>query len=755
MKQHNKKKGKKARRWIGRFIKGFFLAFFALVVMFGIFFAIKFVPVATEYSEDAKNIVAASTEDTFKSQLTTYIYDANGKELVKLKGDKDIIYKESSEIPDYVKEAFVSVEDRKFYDHKGIDLKGIVRILYRFVVTKGDERHGASTITQQLARNVFLSHEVSIERKLKEMFIALELEKKYTKDELLEYYINSIYFANGYYGIGAAAVGYFNKDISQCSVSEVAFLCAIPNNPTLYDPVEHFDNVLKRRDKILKDMKEMGYLSEAECNEAKLETITLNRHQVEAESDYMTSYAIDCAVRVLMEMDNFAFRYDFASEEDYDAYNEDYGEAYNAAKYKLVTGGYRIYTSLDGEVQQLVQQQIDETLSFNTEEENGLLSLQGAATVIDNRTGRVIALVGGRSEQDGLQSGALNRAYQSHRQPGSSFKPLVVYTPAFMSGYTPDSIVDDKKIKDGPSNSNGNYSGKISVRYAVEQSKNVVAWNLFEELEPSNGLKYVKDMQFSQIVKQDETLASALGGLTYGVTTVEMAGAYCTLVNNGIYREPTCIVSMADKDNKELYEFDEGVQVYSSLASQAMIDVLEGVITKGTAKNIGWKNSLMVAAGKTGTTNDNTNGWFCGVTPYYTVTTWVGYDTPKKLKGLSGASYPADIWVGIQKELNQDLPEKEFDKTDYIAGGGKTGSQLDKENKQKKEKEQKKKDTNAKYKEKVNSYIQKIKKLKSGKEEKADSYYDKAWDYLNKITDKDIAEKLEKKLEKAYEDYYQ
>lgn len=667
MKQKSKKKAKKIIRWVGRFIKGFFLAFFVFIVVFGIIFAVKFVPVGMEYSEEAKNMVAVSTEDTFKSQLTTYIYDSAGKELVKLKGDKDIIYKQSSEIPDYVKEAFVSVEDRKFYTHKGIDLKGIARILYRFVVTKGDEMHGASTITQQLARNVFLSHEVSIERKLKEMFLAMELEKKYTKDELLEYYINSIYFGNGYYGIGAAAIGYFNKDIAECSLSEMAFLCAIPNNPTLYDPVKHLDNVRKRRDKILEDMEEMGYLSSVECKEAKGETITLNRHETVTESNYMTSYAIDCAVRVLMKKDNFTFRYDFESEKDYKTYNEEYGEAYNTAKYKLVTGGYRIYTSLDKEVQELVQRQVDEVLSFNTEEENGLLSLQGAATVIDNRTGRVIAIVGGRSEQDGLQSGALNRAYQSHRQPGSSFKPLVVYTPAFMNGYTPNTSVEDKKIKDGPSNSNGKYSGKVKIRYAVEQSKNVVAWNIFEELGVSNCLNYVKDMHFTQIVKQDETLASSLGGLTYGVTSVEMAGAYCTLVNNGIFREPTCIVSMADKDNKELYEFDEGVQVYSSLAAQTMIDVLEGVITKGTAKNIGWKNNLMVAAGKTGTTNDNTDGWFCGVTPYYTVTTWVGYDTPKTLKGLSGASYPADIWVGIQKELNQDKPEKEFDKTEYLA----------------------------------------------------------------------------------------
>ena len=269
MKKKNKKKASKARRWIGRFVKWFFLTIFLLLIVFGVIFAVKFVPIAQEYSEEAKATVAASTEDTFKSQLTTYIYDTNGKELVKLKGDKDIIYKESDEIPDYVKEAFVSVEDRKFYTHEGIDLKGIARILYRFVVTKGDERHGASTITQQLARNVFLSHEVSMERKLKEMFLALELEKKYTKDEILEYYINSIYFGNGYYGIGAASVGYFNKDISQCSLSEIAFLCAIPNNPSLYDPVEHMDNTLKRRDKILEDMVEMEYLSTTECNEAK------------------------------------------------------------------------------------------------------------------------------------------------------------------------------------------------------------------------------------------------------------------------------------------------------------------------------------------------------------------------------------------------------------------------------------------------------------------------------------------------------
>lgn len=638
------------------------ITLFFVAIVFCFFYVLNSLyPVYQEYSDFSIKAVKESTRDTFASQKTSYIYDADDNVLAKLKADKDTIYLEYDKIPKYVKEAFIAVEDKSFWKHNGIDYKGLVRIAYRYLLTRGEEVHGASTITQQLARNVFLTHEVSIERKLKEILISFELENKYCKEDLLEFYINDIYYGNNYYGIGAASLGYFNKDVSELSLGEVAFLCAIPNNPTLYDPVDNYNNTIRRRDKILSEMLEEGFINEKNYKQAKAEEITLDRQSIQ-DYDYATSYAIDSTVQYLMLREGFEFVYDFNTNEEYKEYNQLYNEIYSKMKYKLLTGGYKVYTTLDNDMQCVLQEQIDNTLEFSDEtSEEGVYALQGAATCIDNVTGKVVAIVGGRS-QDEVSSTTFNRAFQSHRQPGSTIKPIIVYTPALENGYTPETLVNDVHAEDGPSNSGNSYSGSITLRKAVEKSKNVIAWKLFEELTPKGGLSYAKNMRFTSIVPNDYYLPIALGGMTYGTSTVEMSSAYSTLVNDGEYRYTTCLSSMLDSDGRELYREPESTQVYTPLAAEQMIDILEGVMISGTAAGIKWDNNISVAAGKTGTTNNSTDGWFCGVTPQYSVSVWVGYDNPRTLKGLWGSTYPASIWKNFMVKVLEGNTYQEFNK---------------------------------------------------------------------------------------------
>jgi len=360
----------------------------------------------------------------------------------------------------------------------------------------------------------------------------------------------------------------------------------------------------------------------------------------------------------LMEQNGFPFCYSFATDEEKDRYLEYYEESYAYWQKQLYTGGYRVYTSIDLEKQALLLETVQNQLAeFDEMTEEGIYTLQGAATCVENETGRVVAIVGGRGEV--TQGYSFNRAYQSFRQPGSSIKPLVVYTPWLERGLFPDTIVVDEKFEGGPRNANGVYSGKITLRRAVEVSKNTVAWKLFEELTPEVGLSYVTEMQFRNIVPSDYVPAASLGGLTYGVCTLEMAGAYCTLANDGLYRTPTCIVEIAKTDGTIVVGQErEPVRIYEENAARMMTDILQGVMTNGTGVKLRLSNS--VSAGKTGTTNDIKDGWFVGYTPYYTTAVWVGYDMPKALDNLAGNTYPGYIWQTFMDALHETLPKRDF-----------------------------------------------------------------------------------------------
>ena len=606
---------------------------------------------------EAVSMVSHSSKDTFRKSQTSIAYDINGKTLSVLKGEKDVYYIEYEDIPIYVKQAIISTEDKRFYKHNGIDYRGIMRAAVA-MIQDGEVTQGGSTITQQLARTVFLSNERTWERKIEEMYIAVELEKKYSKEEILEFYLNNVYFANGYYGIEAAAQGYFGMDVSHLSLSQMIYLCAIPNNPTLYNPLTHADKTQARRDRILKSMLEDQVISESSYQTAVAEQIKTTEPE-EIKNNYAETYTYYCATRALMELEGFEFQTVFSDDEEKTAYDREYQSLYDTCNKKLFTGGYRIYTSLDLDAQSQLQTSVDEVLAgFGEKSDEGIYELQGAAVCIDNTTGMVRAIIGGRS-QDDVEGYTLNRAFQSFRQPGSAIKPLIVYTPALERGYTPDTTVVDEPIADGPVNGDGTYSGAMSLRQAVARSKNTIAWKIFEELTPEVGISYLEAMGFSNLDANDKRLPASIGGFTNGVSPLEMAKGYATIKNDGGYRNPTCIMKITDADGEVIYQADQTASViYKENACRQMTDMLQTVITSGTGR--GYSLGMMPCAGKTGTTNDNKDGWFVGYTPYYTTSVWVGYDIPKEVPGLGGGTYPGKIWHSFMSWLHDGLEPVDF-----------------------------------------------------------------------------------------------
>ncbi len=658
------KKRKKKFWLLTKIFQAFFIAVFMGCIFVAVGIYMKYGKTVLTLYSTADKIVKESKEEDFKATETSLVYDGNGDLLKTLKGEKDVYYLESSSIPDDAKNAIISIEDKKFYQHNGIDIKRIAGSLVANIKSNGIAQ-GGSTITQQLVKNIYLSNEVTYTRKIKEIFIAVGVEKLYTKDQILEFYMNNVYFGNGYYGIQAASNGYFRKSVSSLSLSQIAFLCGITNGPSTYDPYRHKDRALERRNLILDEMLKDGYISQEQHDEAIAEKIKVKKSK-KAKISSVDSFVMDCATKALMKKEGFEFRYSFDSDEDSDAYNKLYQESYDRCEASLFTAGYRIYTSIDPEKQKLLQSSIDDALAAYTEvgEEDKIYELQSSGTCIDNSSGRVIAIVGGRS-QDDVDGYTLNRAFQSYRQPGSSIKPLIVYGPALEKGFTPDSIVSDTPIrdeKDAPKNSDGRYSGRITLRRAVEGSKNVVAWRIFKEITPAVGIRYLHNMHFSKIVNSDLVMAASVGGFTYGTNTMEMASGYATFANAGVYREPTCIVSITDSDGDIVVSDDvEETRIYDENAALMMVDVLKGVLSHGTAGGMGISGN-MPCAGKTGTTDDNKDGWFCGFSKYYTTTIWVGYDTPRSVPGLFGGTYPTRIWKSYMDQIHEGLQPRDWDK---------------------------------------------------------------------------------------------
>ena len=662
---------KKKKRSIFKQVLKVFKIFILLIVFVGLLIGgvlfYKYSPMLSKCKSEANTILSTVSSDDFKKNATSHVFDSDGKEIFEIKQDKNLEYMKYDDIPLEIRQAFVAVEDKTFFEHSGIDIKSLFRAGLAYVKNNGTITQGGSTITQQLVKLTYLSNEQKMDRKIKEIYIAMELEKMFTKEQILEFYTNNVYFNNNSYGINSAAKTYFHKNVNELTLSESTFLCAIPNNPSYYDPYKNKAHTIERQHKILKDMLDENYITQNQYDttinqEIVVQPLVNNKDTTfDSRKDFVTKDVVE----ILMKKNNFDFKYSFNSYDEKEQYQKSYTDAYAIALGKLYRGGYNIYTSLDSKMQSTVQKIIDNSLTSDmSKSKDGIYTLQAASVTLENSTGLIKTIVGGRTSPT---VDYLNRASNSFRQNGSTMKPIGVYIPAFdILGYVPNTVKNDSPISGGPKNS-GSYYGDITLRKALTISSNTVASKVYSEVTPQKGMKYLQEMQFENIVSDDMRLPSGLGGLTLGTNTKEMAAAFATIENKGKFNNATCVVSIDQISNGvNIYKhISLDKKIYKESSAVMVRDMMKDVITDGTAKGHQLANNIE-CAGKTGTTNDNKDGWFVGFSPIYTTSVWVGYDVPKTISSLYGDVVPSGIWENIMNEYHRNDKDLKFEESNQV-----------------------------------------------------------------------------------------
>lgn len=527
------------------------------------------------------------------------LYDVNGKEVTALyRENREIVT--FDEIPEKLRQAFIATEDRRFMEHTGIDFWSIGRALYRDIL-KRQAAEGGSTITQQLAKNMFLSSDKTLFRKATEASIAVALENNYSKDEILTLYLNRIFFGNGAYGVKAAAKLYFGQtDLNKLELWQVATLAGIPKYPGVYNPVSNPEKSKERRAVVLKLMADQGIVSEKEREAAS--AVDYAPPKQANKRDYLTfsDYVMDEVNKVTGISDD-----------------------------ELLRGGYKIYTTMDAKAQKNLEQTFAQPNWFQKDGPNQ--KMQGSMVIFNHQDGGIVAMIGGR---DYVPKG-LNRALVQ-RQPGSSFKPLIVYAPAMQTGsWNPYSTMKDEKLTYNgysPDNYDNNYLGSVNMFYAVKKSINAPAVWLLNEIGVNTGMQFVKNMDIP-LEPQDRNLAIALGGLTKGVTPLKMAQAYGAFANNGLLYPAHSVLRILDSDNKEIYRYkpEKPKAVMSAKTAWYMTELLQEVVNTGTGQRAKMDRPL---AGKTGSTQLDIKGlekydsnvWFVGYTSEWSAAVWLGFD---------------------------------------------------------------------------------------------------------------------------------
>lgn len=563
----------------------------------------------------------------------SYMYDRDGSLVSEIVSDhENRVLVPFDKIPEEVKQIFLTSEDRHFYEHKGFDFMGMVRATASNVKDKKIDQ-GASTITQQLSRNLYLSHERSFSRKLTELAYSYQLEKKYTKNEILEAYLNTIYFNNGVYGVGSAAEFYFSKPLKSLTVGEMAFICAIPNNPTLYDPLKHFDYTKSRQERLLKGLKSAGVITDKELKKAVKQKIKLDVEKREDKYPDYVSYVNDEFTQLVSESEGYDKRLQKASGKQ----KEKIENELSARVSTITKDGVKIYTALDPYMQNQVVAQMNSKLPY--------ADVQGGAAVINHQTHQVIALSGGKN----YQKYDFNRAYQAYRQPGSSIKPLLDYGPYIeQTGATASSTIDASKFcsKDYcPQNYNNRTYGTVTVDTAFKNSYNTPAIRMLDRVGIQKAFSYIEPYHFAKLVDSDYLLPAALGGFTNGMTPLEMTKAYTTFGNSGSYTPSHAITKVTDLKGKTLYKWnDKSTQIFSVRTNMQLKKLMSSVVKSGTGKKAYFKAPYI--GGKTGTSNDYHDMWFVGLTDTYTMGVWVGKDTPSSVEYLHSISPQLSIWKG-------------------------------------------------------------------------------------------------------------
>lgn len=639
------------------------------ILISGMYLAYKLYPEFKKAYAETYKLAEELTIDSFKNEASTIYYDKNGEEIGKIFEDKDIKYLEYDQISKYVFDSFIGIEDKRFYQHNGVDIIGLARAAISFVIKGGNITQGGSTITQQLVKNVFLTNELSFNRKIKEVILALAIEKKFTKEQIIEFYANNVFFGNNAYGIGNAALTYFDKEAKDLTLAESAFIAGITNNPSGNNPYVFFEEAKFRQETILNRMLDQGLITEEQCNSAKNEELKLSQNNNSTYNTMGDLVVYDMA-RIFMEQKGFEFKYTFKSDEERAVYEEEYNAFQQEILNQIYSRGYKVYTSINPDLQNELQNIIDSNLhgDDSVNEETGIYNLQGAAVVTDNETGLVIAAVGGRTSPI---TDYLNRTYQVYRQNGSIMKPLAVYGPAIESKkYQVFTRVDDSPVENGPTNATG-YYGYPTIRLAIEKSSNTVADKVFKDITPAYGLSFLQQMELRKIVQEDYKAPAALGGLTIGTNTLEMAGAFTTLARGGEYVRPSTIEKITTVDGEVIYEHSSvGKRVYSSSTAYLVIDMMKGVMNNetGTAYGFTLPNNVELA-GKTGTTDDMKDLWFAGSSPEITCVLWTGYDTPKTIEGAMTYARAVRLWHDFMVYAHKDKSDLSFTVPDTVTKG--------------------------------------------------------------------------------------
>ncbi len=564
--------------------------------------------------------------EELQSVESTVIYDKNGNEVDKLYKTLPRENISIEQLPDHVKMAFVATEDRRFYNHSGIDVQGIFRAAAKNIITMS-KAQGASTITQQLARNLYLSNEKTIKRKVDEMFISVGLEQNFTKDQILELYVNQIYFGSGVYGIGAASNLYFNKDVEDLTVGEAALLAGLPKAPSTYSPSNDPEAAKTRRNVVLKLMLDQEVIDENQYETARSEPVREPSVPAKTQSDYQAF--IDFAVQEATEL--------------YDVSTDD-----------LYEGGYKIYTNFDRALQDSMNQSVN---NYSFSEDSAEKKVEVGMAAVDPSSGYISALYGGR---DYTQNG-LNRANAAY-QPGSVIKPLSVYGPALESGdYTSNSILEDEPIDISgykPKNADGRYRGSVTMEEAVARSLNIPAVSLLNDIGVDRGFDFIEDSGIT-LSDDDKNLALALGGITGGFSPIELSQSYTTFANDGVMNEARAISKLHMRDGTVIELEKESKELMEPEYAKEMTKMLVSVVEEsyGTGRRA---QSPVKVAGKTGTTQlsqenreANKDAWFVGYNSDLVLSIHLGFDSPDNNHYLEGGGGddPARLFREIMENM--------------------------------------------------------------------------------------------------------
>lgn len=719
------------------FLKAFLVCMIAVVVIVGC----AGIGIIKGVIDNAPDI---TSESVIPKGYKSTVYDAEGnkmQELIASGTNRTMVT--IDQVPQHVQDAFIAIEDERFYEHNGIDIKGIVRAGVTFVASGFDKMQGASTITQQLLKNNvfdFMSEETladSIERKIQEQYLAIKLEETMEKDEILQAYLNTINLGQNTLGIQAASNRYFGKDVSELSIAEGAVLAGIAKNPEGYNPIRNPEDNKKRTALVLNNMREQGLITQAEFEKASSEDVyshIKNVNESVNESAKVNSYFTDAVVNEVLEDLKELKGYS-----DTQAYNMLYG------------GGLKIYTTMDPAIQAIMDEELtnpdnfpdnykigleyamttvkkdgtttnysQEMLQAYFKEKNGgkpyellyaneelaqeaideyeatviekgdtvyrnikmSVQPQVSMVIMDQYTGEVKGILGGRGEK--TASLTLNRATDAVRQPGSTFKVVAAYAPALDAAgmslastqYDGPYIYEDGLDMRLVNNWSGDtYEGWTSIRRGIQQSKNVVAVKTYTQNGSALGLSYLDKFGFTTIQtvtdengRNDYGPTVALGGLTVGVTNLELTGAYAAIANEGIYQEPIFYTKIIDHDGNVLIDKTverETHQVISKENAWLLTSAMKDVVNGGTGGAV--KFNGMTIAGKTGTTSNDKDVWFVGYTPYYTAGVWAGYDIPtSKLRTTAERNYHKKLWKSVMSRIHEELENKDFEKPEDI-----------------------------------------------------------------------------------------